>query len=313
MSDNLPPKPLQIMKPLQFTIPVTPDKSVLVQEDKIPQFYPYLHRHKEAQLIWIKKGHGTLIVDNNFYDFLPGDIFLIAPQQSHVFRSHVNEPDEYVHTLSVFYDPDGALSALLNLPELRPFNSFLKEYQGGFKVPESSTDFISKRMLKIQNSSHSDQIVHFLHLLRSFCKMDPKPTHLAAYNTGMLSEGEGLRMGKIYNYVLKNYQKPLTLDDVASAAHLTPQAFCRYFKKHTGVTFVAFLNELRVNEACKNLTSGKFDNISSVAYNCGFNSIANFNRVFKHIAGTSPKDYLSRYINNVTKRPMIKTAQIAVA
>jgi AraC-like DNA-binding protein len=294
------------MKPLQFTIPVTPDKSVLVQEDKIPNFYPYLHRHKEAQLIWIKKGEGTLIVDNNFYDFSSGDIFLIAPQQSHVFRSHTTE-EEYVHTLSVFYDPDGALSALLNLPELRPFSSFLKEYQGGFKVPQAYADFVAKRMIKIQNSTHSDQIVHFLHLLRSFCKMDPKPTHLAAYNNGLLSEGEGLRMGKIYNYVLKNYQKQLTLDDVASAAHLTPQAFCRYFKKHTGVTFVAFLNELRVNEACKNLTSGKFDNISSVAYNCGFNSIANFNRVFKTIAGTSPKNYVSKYNQNVTQGPAMVT------
>lgn len=297
------------MKPLQFTIPVTPDKSVLVQEDKIPQFYPYLHRHKEAQLIWVKKGNGTLIVDNNFYDFSSGDIFLIAPQQSHVFKSHTEED---IHTLSIFYDPDGTLSALLNLPELRPFNNFLKEYQGGFKVPENSTDFVSKRMLKIQNSSHSNQIIHFMHLLQSFCRMDPKPSPLSAYNNGLISEGEGLRMSKIYNYVLKNYQKQLTLDDVASAAHLTPQAFCRYFKKHTGITFVAFLNELRVNEACKNLTSGKFDNISSVAYNCGFNSIANFNRVFKHIAGTSPKEYLSKYIHNISKKPVSKITQSIV-
>ncbi|ADQ16009.1 helix-turn-helix domain-containing protein [Leadbetterella byssophila] len=288
------------MKPLQFTIPVTPDKSVLVQEDRIPHFYPYLHRHKEAQLIWVRKGSGTLIVDNNFHDFTDGDIFLIAPQQSHVFRSNSGEPEEGIHTLSVFYDPDGSLNALLNLPELRPFHGFIKEYRGGFKVPHEHVAHISKRMLKIQKATHTDQIIHFLHLLRAFCKMEPKPVQLAPLNNEIISEGEGLRMGKIYNYVLKNYKNPLTLDDVAAAAHLTPQAFCRYFKKHTGVTFVTFLNELRVTEACKNLTSGKFDNISSVAYSCGFNSIANFNRVFKNVAGTSPKDYLTKYLKNVS-------------
>ena len=130
--------------------------------------------------------------------------------------------------------------------------------------------------------------------------MEPKPGQLAPLNNEIISEGEGLRMGKIYNYVLKNYKNPLTLDDVAAAAHLTPQAFCRYFKKHTGVTFVTFLNELRVTEACKNLTSGEYDNISSVAYSCGFNSIANFNRVFKNVAGASPKDYLTKYLKNVS-------------
>lgn len=288
------------MKPLQFTIPVTPDKSVLVQEDRIPQFYPYLHRHKEAQLIWIIKGHGTLIVDNSFHDFASNDIFLIAPQQSHVFRSHATDNDEEVHSLSVFYDPDGSLNALLNLPELRPFHSFIKEYRGGFKVPQRHTSFISKRMIKIQKAAHTDQIIHFLHLLRAFCKMEPRPVQLASLSNETISEGEGLRMGKIYNYVLKNYRSSLTLDDVAEEAHLTPQAFCRYFKKRTGVTFVTFLNELRVTEACKSLTSGRYDNISGVAYSCGFNSIANFNRVFKNVAGASPKDYLSRYNKNLS-------------
>ena len=288
------------MKPLHFTIPVTPDKSVLVQEDKIPQFYPYLHRHKETQLIWIIKGQGTLIVDNHFHDFSDNDIFLIAPQQSHVFRGQSTDPSSEVHSLSVFYDPDGVLNSLLNLPELRPFHAFLKEYRGGFKVPENQAPFIAKRMLKIQKAAHTDQIIHFLHLLRAFCKMEPKPGLLAPLNTEAISEGEGLRMSKIYNYVLKNYKNPLTLDDVAAAAHLTPQAFCRYFKKHTGVTFVTFLNELRVTEACRNLTSGTFDNISGVAYSCGFNSIANFNRVFKSVAGTSPKDYLHRYMKSVS-------------
>src|SRR3546814_12932501 len=93
-----------------------------------------------------------------------------------------------------------------------------------------------------------------------------------------------MRMGNIYNYVLQRYQNTLTLEEVAAEAHLTPQAFCRYFKKHTGITFVTFLNEMRINQACKRLTSGEFDSIATVAYNCGFNSITNFNRVFKGIA-----------------------------
>jgi AraC-like DNA-binding protein len=80
---------------------------------------------------------------------------------------------------------------------------------------------------------------------------------------------------------------------------MTPQAFCRYFKKHTGHTFVTFLNEMRINEACKKLANGRCDSISNVAYTSGFNSITNFNRVFKSVTGNSPREYLESYRSNV--------------
>lgn len=291
------------MKALQFTVPVTPDKTVIVQEDIIPQFYPYLHRHKEAQLVWIIKGEGTLIAENTMHSFKPNDIFMIAPNQSHVFkgsRPADGSPDtKGVHTISVFYDPNGHLANFLHLPELTQLNVFLKEYKNGFKLPEKYFDVVSKHMLKLKRADGIDQILHFLFLLRTFCRMNPKPRHLSTFSKEHVTDGDGMRMANIYNYILHHYREALTLEDVAAEAHLTPQAFCRYFKKHTGVTFVTFLNEMRINQACKQLTSGEFDSIATVAYNCGFNSITNFNRVFKSVAGASPKEYLSRYLNNV--------------
>jgi AraC-like DNA-binding protein len=98
---------------------------------------------------------------------------------------------------------------------------------------------------------------------------------------------------------MHHYESPLTLEDVAAQAHMTPQAFCRYFKKHTRHTFVSFLNQVRINEACKKLTDGSYDSVSTVAYNCGFNSITNFNRVFKSVTGKSPRDYIRDYIDKV--------------
>lgn len=291
------------MKALQFTIPVMPNQTVTVQEDIIPQFYPHLHRHKEAQLIWIIKGEGTLIAENTMHTFEPNDIFMIAPNQSHVFKGSRKAGDspekEFVHSISVFYDPQGHLANFFQLPELSQLNVFLKEYKCGFKLPKQHFHTVSKRILKLKASNSMDQMLHFLHLLRTFCQMAPKPKHLSTFNTEHITDGEGLRMGNIYNYILQHYQNALTLEEVASAAHLTPQAFCRYFKKHTGVTFITFLNEMRINQACKKLTAGEYDSIATIAYNCGFNSITNFNRVFKSVAGKSPKDYLSQYLHTV--------------
>lgn len=291
------------MKALHFTVPVTPGKTVIVQEDQIPHFYPHLHRHKEAQLMWILKGSGTLIVDNNMHSFQPDDVFLLAPNQPHVFKDTAPAQTDNglnVHTISVFYDPAGSLNSILQLPELNQLNTFLKENKNGFKLPAKYTKEVTVKIRRLQSSENINQILYFLSLLKTLCKMDPKPEPLSA-NMGdeLVSEDEGLRMGNIYNFISQHYNRDVTLDEAAAEAYLTPQAFCRYFKKHTGVTFITFLNKMRINEACKKLTNGRYESISEVAYHCGFNSITNFNRVFKSVAGNSPREYLNRYMQSL--------------
>ncbi|WP_342454892.1 helix-turn-helix domain-containing protein [Tenacibaculum sp. L6] len=69
---------------------------------------------------------------------------------------------------------------------------------------------------------------------------------------------------------------------------MTPNAFCRYFKQRTNKTYFTFLNELRIENACKLLSSDKSMAISEIAYQCGFNNLSNFNRKFKEVKSMSP-------------------------
>lgn len=292
------------MKTLQFTIPVAHDKTVIVQEDALPHFYPYLHRHREAQLTWIIEGRGTLIADNTIHPFQENDIFLLGSNQSHVFKSNTEGflEDETISakSISVYFNPDGQLSSFFRLPEMNMLYTFLKEHKGGFKLPYEDTRQIARRINFLKEATTMDQLMHFFYLLRSLCKLSRKLIPLSSSCISTISEHEGLRIGEIYSYIAQNYAKMITLEDVADKANLTPQAFCRYFKKHTRKTFVNFLNEMRIHEACKHLVSGKCDSISRVAYDTGFNSITNFNRVFKTIIGKSPKEYMESYQSNFT-------------
>ena len=106
-------------------------------------------------------------------------------------------------------------------------------------------------------------------------------------------------MNDIYQYTMEHYTETISLKKIASVAHLTPHAFCRYFKKHTGKTYVAFINEIRINEACKIMLSGKFDNIASVANDTGFSNAVTFNRVFRKVLQKSPREYLREYIRKI--------------
>jgi AraC-like DNA-binding protein len=292
------------MKVLQFTIPVTHDKSVIAQQDELPYFYPHLHRHKEAQVTWILAGEGTLIAGNNMHAFQSGEIYVLGADQHHLFKS---SPEYFqsgskkaIKALTIFFDPNGSLSSLFDLPEMKALKDFLQQHQQGFKLPAEYVDKVSRNMLDIQGTSGPDQMIHFLQLLRILQGIPSKPEPLSAFGISPgITESEGIRISNIYNYILQHYSAAITLDDVAREACMTPQAFCRYFKKHTRHTFISFLNEMRINEACKKLTGNKYESISVVAYKCGFTSITNFNRVFKSIMGNSPRRYLDSYLNKV--------------
>ena len=293
------------MKVLQFTIPVADDKSVITDQVELPHHYPYLHRHKETQITWIQQGEGTLIVGNNMHAYTSGDIFLLGANVPHLFKSSPEyftpESGRSVKAFTLFFNPEGVLGALFNLPELKPFKIFLQQHQQGFKIPDSSFKQVSHFMQSVKATSGPDQLMQFFSLMKSLTSIDTKLDPLSSYgDLPAITENEGIRIGNIYNFIMQNYNEDITLDDVAKAAYMTPESFCRYFKKHTGHTFISFLNEIRINEACKKLTAHKFESISTVAYKCGFKSITNFNRVFKYVIGSSPREYLDNYHNNVS-------------
>lgn len=291
------------MKVLQFTIPVPLDKSIIVQRDVLPYFYPHLHRHKEIQLTWIQQGEGTLVADNNMHAFRPNEIYWLGANQPHIFKSEASyfqpKSRKKIIALVIFFNPDGELAGFFNLPEIKVLKNFIQQHQSGFKVPQEHATEISSRMLKVTNSSGTEQLLQFVELLKQLSGYQDITPLASGQNTQHVSEHEGIRIGHIYNYIMHNYDQPITLEDAAKQAHMTPQAFCRFFKKHTLHTFVSFLNEVRINEACKKLTDGTYDNIATVAYTCGFNSITNFNRVFKTVTNKSPSEYMNSYFQSV--------------
>jgi len=293
------------MKVLQFTIPVAHDKSVIVEQVDLPYHYPYLHRHKEAQITWIQKGGGTLISGNSMHRYNEGEIYLIGANLPHLFKSN---PEYFesnsklsIKAFTIFFNPEGALAGLLSLPEMKAIKIMLQQFQQGFKIPAEHFVEVSSSMNDIKNSSGAEQIMHFFMMLNKFLSFNSKLVPLSSYG-GMpsITENEGIRIGNVYNYIMQNFSLPITLEDAAQAAYMTPGSFCRYFKKHTGQTFVEFLSRIRINEACKRLVAHKFESISTVAYSCGFKSITNFNRVFKGVTGNSPREYLDNYFNNVS-------------
>ncbi|RYE13243.1 MAG: AraC family transcriptional regulator, partial [Sphingobacteriaceae bacterium] len=229
------------MKVLKFTIPIPGDNNIIIRRDVDAYFYPHLHRHDEVQLTWIQKGEGTLVVDNNMHPFAPNQIFLIGANQPHVFKSDpvyfAAKSLRRIQALTIHFNPRGKMHTLFELEEMEPLRAFLHKLDKGFAVPETHVPDVSQKMQLVARNTGVDQLIAFIDMLRKF-RNTPHLKELSSVSClNTVSEHDGIRLSHIYNYIMMNYAKQVTLEDVAKEAHMSPQAFCRYFKKRTLNTF----------------------------------------------------------------------------
>ena len=105
---------------------------------------------------------------------------------------------------------------------------------------------------------------------------------------------DGNRLNKVIEFTFKEFSRTITLKEVATLANLTAEAFCKYFKTRTRKTYISFLNEIRVNHACRLLTEDK--SISTICYDCGFTNLSNFNRIFRKLKQHTPGEWRKQNI-----------------
>lgn len=293
------------MKVLEFTPPIPKEDSVVVDEDILPYFYNYFHRHRQLQITLILRGEGTLMAGNYSQSFKPGDVYILGANQPHIFKSdssHFNNPDKLnAHAIHIYFDQDRIPCPFFHLPEMESISNFLSTTQNGFQLPSQYQNYVSRIIKKLPIKSNLDRLLTIIKLFDYFAKQVRgwKSLDSGLSNT-LFSESEGLRMTEVFQYTLEHYAENITLNKIAEIAHITPHAFCKYFKKHTRKTYNTFLNEIRISEACKKIINSNHDGISTIAYSTGFNSATNFNRVFRKTTGMSPRDYIREYKNKAS-------------
>lgn len=283
------------MRVIPFTIPVRGEKSIILQEDKLPYFYNHLHRHKEIQITWIIKGEGSLLVSGNVHPFKPGMVFLIGANQPHIFKSdsrYFEKPKQGAcQSLTVFFDPVSSQEALWSLPEMRKAKQWLEKFPAGCQLNDVAAKKVIEQLTLLKTSKEIQQLTRFLDVISFLSGHSKELQSLSGSNfLPTYTETEGQRLNTIFQYTLQHYSEPIGLSKVATLAHLTVPAFCRYFKNRTRKTFIQFLNEVRINEACKMLQNEQLS-ISDIAYSTGFSHTSSFIRTFKKLTGKPPHQY----------------------
>lgn len=278
------------MKVQPFEIPKSLHDSVIVQIDKSQLFFEHLHQHKEIQLSYIVEGQGKLFVSDSVHGFAPGDIFVVGGNTPHLFQSVKNKLPS--HMISVFFTKESFGNGFLEIPELKEIHEFLKTSENSFRLTTEKSS-VKKLLENLKNAVGLDKFIYFLRLIKKINHAETAP--LTSYiHSKKISNEEGRRMRLVFDYVVNNFHNEIKLDDAAELIHMTPNAFCRFFKQRTNKTFFEFVIELRIEHACQLALNIENYSMSEIAHKSGFMTISNFNRKFKKLKGITPSEYRNK-------------------
>ena len=274
-------------------------RAFVIKKIDAPHFDPTFHLHPEFQLSYVIKGEGTRFVGDNIKSFRDGDLVLTGPNLPHVWRSdnkYFEKNSQLTTTVIVIYFHDHFLGETLHeKEEMESINRLFQRSERGLEITGATKTLVSKMIRQLLSLKGMDSIIQLLKILDVLAKSNEchfiTHHHIGTSNT----EAETNRMNKVYGYVMKNFKHKISLDEVAGIVNMTRTSFSRYFKSRVNKSFSNFLKEIRIEYACKLLQEEKM-NIDSIGYECGFQTLSNFNKQFKNVMEKQPHNYRKEYL-----------------
>lgn len=252
-----------------------------------PDFECPHHFHPEIEITHILASSGERLAGDRFDTFSPGDLAMFGPNLPHRYR---NWKSGRAHSRVVQFRLD-ALGDTFALPECRRIRRLIQDSAGGLQFSESVSKQGHRLIARLFKAPPGPQRIALLLELLDVFSRDDERQRMASHDF-MVPEKpkQGKRLERVLNHIDAHWQEKLSLDEVAQIACLHPQSLSRYFRKHLGKTFQEYLIELRLSRAsCELLQTNR--TISDIAFDCGFNNLANFNRSFLARYKCSPREY----------------------
>ena len=288
------------MKPYLLKVEVAPEQSFAVRQQVNPLFYNQWHYHAELELTYVQEGTGIRFVGDSIQNFQAGDLILLGSNLPHFWRSENPtsvDPDPGCQAMVVQFDGAFWGETFLDLPELTLVKDLFLKARRGIHIKGNTRERVSELMQELAVVSGLDRLMALLRILQNIAT-SAETTFLSSEGFNIpLNDLDTRRIARIHAYTLANFAQKIKLEEVAACVHLSPNAFCRYFKTHTRKTYTQFLLEIRIGHACKLLMEDRLS-ISQICLESGFQNFSNFNRYFKAITSLTPQGYARMYRKN---------------
>lgn len=282
------------MKAQQEKLTLEPTCSFVLQKDVYPYYPTPWHYHPEYELVLVVKSTGKRTVGDHVERFSDGDLLFIGPNLPH---SYQNDPIYYQNNESltaeaivIHFDESFLGKDFFNLPEMILVKQLFNKSRFGFKILGETRENVERIMKEMQAMSGHQRIISLLQILEILSLTEEYKLLVRPGFTQDYTVSNNDQLTKIHGFIMDNFQRDISLAEIAKVANMSVPSFCRFFKSSTRKTFSTFLNDIRIGYACKLIVEDRH-NISQICYKSGFNNLSNFNRLFKKLTDKTPLQY----------------------
>ncbi len=284
---------------LQEITPLSEKDCFYVVERHKSEFVFPIHCHTEFELNFIENGAGVRrIVGDSVEEIGNYELTLVAGERLEHAWEQGNCRSADVREITIQFSRTLFPEELLARKQFRTIREmFLKAANG--------LTFSLKAIMKVYNlldvlASEPDGFEQYQRLLQILYTLsnDEGARVLASSSFANMEHNvESRRVRKVQEYINAHYSEEIRLEDCAAMVGMSPSAFSRFFKQHTGRTLMDYIIDIRLGNAARLLVDTS-EGISEISYACGFNNLSNFNRAFKARRGYTPRDFRTLFRKN---------------
>lgn len=255
------------------------------------QFDFPLHYHEEFELNFIQNAkNARRVIGDHIEDIDEMELVLVGSNLQHAWFTHNCKSNE-IREITVQFHKDLFDDKLLRRNQLSFIRTMLEKSLRGILFSKETTQLLAPRIIELNQKQGFDSVLELMSILHDLSiSRNMRILSDASFNNTEQYTYNSRRIEKTLEYMNHNFDKPITLNEVARLANMSDAAFSRFFKQRTGNTFIDSLTEIRLGHASRMLIDTT-QSVAEIAYHCGFNNISNFNRIFKKKKSCTPKDF----------------------
>jgi len=248
----------------------------------------FWHFHPEIELVYVNQGKGKRHIGNHLSYFNNSQLILIGSNLPH--NGFTDGLTTNGKETVIQFKPDFFGDSFLSKPEMIGISALFNKAKNGILFKIETKNKVGSKIEQLYDLTGFDRIIGLLEVLNILSTSEDYVLLNANGFAFETMQQDNNKIDVIYKYINNNFQKKITLGSISSAVSMTSPAFCRYFKKATGKTFIEIVNEFRIVHATKLLTETQ-SSVTDICFECGFNNFSHFNKQFKKITGKNALNY----------------------
>lgn len=243
------------------------------------------HRQPTWELSHIICGRGMRTIEGQCEPFRAGEVVLVCPGQTHqwTFSADSGDADGLIENVSLTFSTPLLDRLIAVLPETAEQTSRLQQLDHAIRLAPEAAAAVARKLAELEKEAEPLALLTVFQILLLLSEA----TGSANVGTTRTKTEAETRLEQITAFLSCNFQRAISLDDVARHAGMNRSSLCSFYKRQTGRTLFSALTALRIRSAKYLLRSTALP-VTTIAYRSGFNDVPYFNRTFKRIAGMSP-------------------------